>query len=79
MKFTVILTPDDEDRGFVAECPSIPGCVTEGETVEEALVNIKDAIEGCAESLAARQEPPPVDGTVIVATVDAELPATVTV
>ena len=45
MKFTVILTPDEEDGGFVAECPSIPGCVSEGESIEEALANIKEAIE----------------------------------
>lgn len=76
MRFTVLLTPDLEDGGFVAECPAISGCVSEGETVEEALANIKDAIEGCLESLAARQEPMPSDGTVIVASVDANLPAT---
>ena len=46
MKFTVLLTPDKEDGGYVAECPAIPGCVSEGETVEEALTNIKEAIEG---------------------------------
>jgi len=76
MRFTVLLTPDPEDGGFVAECPAIPGCVSEGETVEEALSNIKGAIEGCLESLAARQEPVPSDGTVIVASVDANFPAT---
>ena len=75
MRFTVILTPDEEDGGYVAECPAIPGCVSEGETVEEALVNITEAIEGCLESLAARQEPLPREGAVIVATVDAGAPA----
>jgi predicted RNase H-like HicB family nuclease len=76
MRFTVLLTPDPEDGGFVAECPAIPGCVSEGKTVEEALSNIKEAIEGCLESLAARQEPVPSDGTVIVASVDANFTAT---
>ncbi len=76
MKFTVLLTPDKEDGGYVADCPAIPGCISEGETVEEALTNIKEAIEGCLESLAARQEPMPSDGTVIVASVDANFPAT---
>ena len=56
MKFTVILTSDNEDGGYVAECPTIPGCISEGDTVEEALVNIKEAIEGCLESLAANQQ-----------------------
>jgi predicted RNase H-like HicB family nuclease len=74
MKFTVILTPDEEDGGYVAECPAIPGCVSEGDTVEEALANVKEAIEGCLESLAARQQPVPRDGGVIVATVEAEVP-----
>jgi predicted RNase H-like HicB family nuclease len=74
MKFTVILTPDEEDGGYVAECPAIPGCVSEGETVEEALANIREAIEGCLESLAARGHPMPSQGAVIVATVDADVP-----
>jgi predicted RNase H-like HicB family nuclease len=56
MKFTVILTSDNEDGGYVAECPTIPGCISEGDTVKEALVNIKEAIEGCLESLAANQQ-----------------------
>lgn len=75
MKFTVILTPDLEDGGYVAECPAIPGCISEGDTVEAALVNIKEAIEGCLESLAANQQELPEEQPVIVATVDADGPA----
>jgi len=37
----------DEDGVFVVECPSIPGCVSQGKTKEEALENIKDAITLC--------------------------------
>jgi predicted RNase H-like HicB family nuclease len=75
MKFTVLLTPDAEDGGgYVVECPTIPGCISEGETVEETLANIKEAIEGCLESLAAHQQPMPEDPPTIVATVDADLP-----
>ena len=74
MKFTVILTPDTEDGGYVAECPAIPGCISEGDTVESTLANIKEAIEGCLESLAAHQQPLPEEGPVIVTTVEAELP-----
>lgn len=44
MKFPVILSKD-EDGYFIAECPSLPGCVTQGETREEAIDNIKEAIE----------------------------------
>jgi predicted RNase H-like HicB family nuclease len=67
----VLLTPDEEDGGYVAECPAIPGCVSEGDTVEVALANIKEAIEACLESLAAHQQPLPQDSGVTVATVDA--------
>ena len=35
-----------EDGFWVAECPSLPGCVSQGETREQAVVNIKEAIEG---------------------------------
>ena len=37
----------DEDGVFVVECPSIPGCVSQGKTKEEALENIEDAIKLC--------------------------------
>lgn len=77
MKFTVILTPDEDDGGYVAECPAIHGCISQGESVEDALTNIKGAIEGCLESLAAHREPLPQDGVIIVATVDAEAPVPV--
>ena len=79
MKFTVILTPDTEDGGYVAECPTIPGCISEGDTVEEALANIKEAIEGCLESMAANQQDLPDEQLVIVATVEVEFPSTVSV
>ena len=45
-KYPVILHPDTEDGGFWIECPSLPGCSSQGDTVEEALEMIKDAIEG---------------------------------
>jgi predicted RNase H-like HicB family nuclease len=45
MTFHVILETD-EDGWIVAECPALPGCVSQGRTREEALVNIQDAIQG---------------------------------
>ena len=39
----------DEDGIWIVECPSIPGCVTQGNTKEEALENIKEAIALCLE------------------------------
>ena len=46
MKFNIILDRD-EDGVWIVECPSIPGCVSQGQTREEALGNIKDAIAAC--------------------------------
>lgn len=40
-----------EDGYWVAECPSLPGCVSQGKTKEEAVANIKEAIEGYVEAL----------------------------
>lgn len=52
MKFKVILEEDEEVGGYVVSCPALPGCHSQGDTVEEALENIKEAIEACLESLA---------------------------
>lgn len=46
----VILHPG-EDGYWVVECPSLPGCISQGKTREEAIVNIKEAIEGYIEVL----------------------------
>jgi len=58
MKFRVIVEPD-EDGVFVAECPNLPGCVSQGKTREEALANVRDAIEGYLASLEKHGEPSP--------------------
>jgi predicted RNase H-like HicB family nuclease len=49
----------DEDGYWVAECPSLPGCNTQGATREEALSNIREAIEGYIEALEADGLPVP--------------------
>lgn len=46
MKFQVIFTFDLEYAGYVAEVPELPGCVSQGKTLDEAIENIKDAIMG---------------------------------
>ena len=51
-KYAVILHADTEDGGFWIECPSLPGCASQGETIEEALEMIKDAIKGHLEIIA---------------------------
>lgn len=45
-KYPVTLHADTEDGGYWVECPSLPGCVSQGDTVEETLEMIRDAIEG---------------------------------
>lgn len=47
----------DEDGAWVAECPSIPGCVTQGATRAEALANIREAIAACLEVRSERGMP----------------------
>ena len=56
MKFVVILDKD-EDGVFVVECPSIPGCLSQGKTEREALRNIKEAIRLCLDVRAERGMP----------------------
>jgi predicted RNase H-like HicB family nuclease len=48
MKIKAIIHPAEEG-GYWAEVPALPSCVTEGETIEEVLANLKDAIEGWLE------------------------------
>lgn len=56
MKFTSTLQRD-EDGVWIAECPSIPGCVSQGQTRDEALANIKEAIALCLEVRAEHGAP----------------------
>jgi predicted RNase H-like HicB family nuclease len=49
----------DEEGGWVVECPSLPGCISQGETKEEALTNIKEAIDLFIEALQAEGRPVP--------------------
>jgi len=66
MKYRVIIE-QDEDGMYVAECPALPGCISQGKTREEAKANIKDAIEGYLESLRKHDEPipPPIEEEIV--------------
>ncbi|MBF0525891.1 MAG: type II toxin-antitoxin system HicB family antitoxin [Deltaproteobacteria bacterium] len=55
MKFRVLIE-QDEDSAFVAQCPALPGCVSQGRTRAEAEANIKDAIGGYLKSLQQHEE-----------------------
>jgi len=58
MKFRIIIE-QDEDGEYIAQCPTLPGCISQGKTREEALTNIKDAIYGYLASLKKHDEPIP--------------------
>lgn len=58
MKYRVVIE-EDEDGMFVAECPTLPGCISQGKNRKEALSNIKDAIGGYLQSLKKHNEPIP--------------------
>ena len=58
MRYRVIIE-QDEDGMFVAECPTLPGCISQGQTRVEAVANIKDAIGGYLASLEKHADPVP--------------------
>ncbi len=67
MKFLITMF-QDEDGMFIAECPSIPGCVSQGKTEEEAERNVREAIKECLEVRAERGMP------LVVTTREVEVP-----
>ncbi|HAW50623.1 TPA: type II toxin-antitoxin system HicB family antitoxin [bacterium] len=50
-----VIVEKGEDFGYVVHCPAIPGCHSQGETIEEAIGNIKDAIRGCLSVLEEKE------------------------
>ena len=66
MKYRVVIQ-QDEDGIFVAEVPGLPGCISQGQTRSEALLNVQEALEAYLESLQAHGEPapPPIEEEII--------------
>ena len=58
MRYRIIIE-QDEDGAFIAECPSLPGCISQGSTRKLALESIRDAIRGYLASLRKHGEPVP--------------------
>lgn len=58
-QYTIILDPDPEEGGYTVTVPALSGCVTQGETIEEAIAMAKDAIRLYIETLVADGEPVP--------------------
>ena len=57
-RYTIILHPDVEEGGYTVTVPALPGCITQGETIEEAITMAKDAIRLHIESLIAEEHFP---------------------
>jgi antitoxin HicB len=67
--FEVFLETDAEYGGYVAVCPSIQGCYSQGKTVDEALANIREAIELCLEDMESRGDKIPNPNNVLIGSV----------
>jgi predicted RNase H-like HicB family nuclease len=66
MRYRILIEPD-EDGIFVAECPSLPGCISQGKSRQEALENIQDAMKDYIDSLKKHNEPipPPIEEEIV--------------
>ena len=54
--FKVMIEPDEESGGYVVTCPPLPGCYSQGDTIDDVIVNIKEAILLCLEDMQANNE-----------------------
>lgn len=70
--YPVILRAGESGK-FIAECPSIIGCLTQGDTLDDALKNIREAIELCLEDMRDRGEAWPLPVTAILSEVAVEV------
>ena len=66
MKFTVVLSPEAAS-GFSVVCPAVPGCVSQGDSLEEALANIREAILLCLDVRKEEGQTAPVETPELVA------------
>jgi antitoxin HicB len=60
-RYTIILHPEPEAGGYSVSVPALPGCLTQGDTLEEAIAMARDAVRLYIESLIADGEPVPVE------------------
>ncbi len=58
-KYTIVLEPDTEEGGYTVTVPALPGCITQGDTIEQCIERAKEAIAGYIESLISDGEPVP--------------------
>ncbi|OLC17953.1 MAG: hypothetical protein AUH29_00345 [Candidatus Rokubacteria bacterium 13_1_40CM_69_27] len=57
--FAIVIEKEEEDEGYLAYSPTLPGCFSNGKTIEEARRNIREAIQQHVESLLAHRQPIP--------------------
>lgn len=74
LKFTVVFEKSEEG-GYIVRVPALPGCITQGETFEEAEKMAKDAIKAYCASLKKHKEPIPIEGSEIIESISIPLPA----
>ena len=80
MRFTILLDPDIDGEGYTVTVPALPGCISEGRTIDEALANAREAIACHIEGLLAAgdempREVPPLIPRVIEAELETRTPA----
>ena len=69
MEYTMIVHTAEEG-GYWVEVPALPGCFSQGETVDEALANVREAIESHVESLKEEEQELPRDGGFVIGRVE---------
>ena len=74
LRFTVVFE-EAEEGGYIARVPSLPGCVTQGETLAEAERMVRDAIKGYCASLRKHHQPIPRDVREVVESIEVAVPA----
>ncbi len=62
-RYAVVLIPDPEEGEYIGMVPTLPGCITEGGSLEEALENARGAVRLYLDDLAAEGEPVPEEAT----------------
>lgn len=60
-QYTIVLEPDTVEGGYTVTVPALPGCITQGESVEQCIERAREAIEGYIESLEADEQSIPED------------------
>lgn len=73
MRYKVSITIEKDDDGYFAWCPALEGCQTQGDTLDEAMANIREAIAVYLDSLPEEDRSRCVDSEVINATIEVEV------